>query len=466
MSEVVETVLDVQSPRIPSAAPRPRPVLVALPAFLFLAVASLLMLRRVEPFVNCYYISAWYPTLLLLDAAVAARTGRYHLLARPRFAISLLGWSAVLWFLFELINFRVANWYYVFLPPDRPARWIGTTVSFATVLPAILLAERCLATRGALEGIRWRPLRVTRRRLNGIFLAGVAFAVLSLAWPRLFFPLIWGALTLLFEPWNYRRDPRRSLLGDLAAGRPARLMRLLLGGLAIGFIWELYNIESRSKWVYTVPGFESFKLFEMPLLGFGGFPIFALDCFVVYQTLVLAGVAVAAERSAERGPPRLHVKRTVVSAAVAVAFSLAVLLGMDRWNTDSLRPELQEFWVAGAEARERLAATSYADLFELAAADPQAVATAAGVPPTLAAEWIAAAQLVTLRGIGTDNARLLWEAEVRSVADLAATNSAQLSERLQRMTDRPRAASPPKVRVWVRAAGRAVASGKTSWGAR
>ncbi len=91
MSEVVETVLDVQSPRIPSAAPRPRPVLVALPAFLFLAVASLLMLRRVEPFVNCYYISAWYPTLLLLDAAVAARTGRYHLLARARFAISLLG---------------------------------------------------------------------------------------------------------------------------------------------------------------------------------------------------------------------------------------------------------------------------------------------------------------------------------------------------------------------------------------
>lgn len=466
MTEVLEAALQIQSPGIPSGAPRPRPALVAVPAFLFLAMATLLMLRRVEPFVNCYYISAWYPTLLLLDAAVAARTGQYYVLARPRFAISLLGWSAVLWFVFELVNFRVANWYYVFLPPNRPARWIGTTVSFATVLPAIFLAERWLATLGVLEGIRWRPLRVTRRRLSGVFLTGVLFALSSLAWPRLFFPLIWGALTLLFEPWNYRRDPRRSLLGDLAAGRPARLMRLLLGGLAIGFIWELYNVESRSKWVYTVPGFESFKLFEMPLLGFGGFPIFALDCFVVYQTLVLAGVAVAAERSVDRGLARLRVGRTVVSAVAAAAFSLAVLFGMDRWNTDSLRPKLQEFWVAGNEARERLAATPYADLFELADADPHEVAAAVDVPVARAAEWVAAAQVATLRGIGTENARLLWEAEVRSVADLAAVDPAQLSERLRGMTDRPRAASLAKVRVWGRAARRAAASVDVSLDAR
>jgi len=466
LSGMVEARLKIPSSGMAVATSRPRPVLVALPAFLFLAVATLLMLHRIEPFVNCYYVSAWYPTLLLLDAAVAARTGQYYLLTRPRFAISLLGWSALLWFTFELVNFRVANWYYVFLPPIRPARWIGTAVSFATVLPAMFLAERWLAARGALMGVRWHPLQMTRRRLNGVFLAGVGFAVLSLTWPRLFFPLIWGAFTLLLEPWNYRRDPRRSLLGDLAAGRPGRILRLVMGGLAIGFIWEVYNIESRTKWVYTVPGFESFKLFEMPLLGFGGFPIFALDCFVVYQTLVLAGVAVAAERGADRGRTRLRTGRTVAAAAAAAVFSLAVLMGMDRWNTDSLRPRVQDLWVAEAEAKERLAATAYADLFELAAADPQAVAEAAAVPPDLAREWIAAAQLATLRGIGTDNARLLWECGIRSVADLAAADPAQLSERLRELTDRPRAASPPKVRVWVRASRRVVASGNAARGAR
>ncbi len=110
----------------------------------------------------------------MLDAAAAARTGRYYLLARPRFALSLLGWSAVLWFFFELVNFRVANWYYVFLPPQRSLRWLGTTIAFATVLPAIFLAERWLAARGTFEGLRWPRLNVSRSLLAGVFVAGVA----------------------------------------------------------------------------------------------------------------------------------------------------------------------------------------------------------------------------------------------------------------------------------------------------
>jgi len=179
------------------------------------------MLYRVSPFVNFFYISAWYPTIFILDAAVAARSGRYYMLSRPRFAISLLVWSAVLWFFFELVNFRVTNWYYVFLPPDRWLRWLGTTVSFATVLPAIFLAERWLAVGNAFEGIRWPTFNVSRRTLQVVFLTGVVFALLSLAWPRYFFPMIWGALTLLLESLNYRSDPKRSLLADLAAGRRA-----------------------------------------------------------------------------------------------------------------------------------------------------------------------------------------------------------------------------------------------------
>jgi hypothetical protein len=83
------------------------------------------------------------------------------------------------------------------LPPDRLARWLGTTVSFMTVLPALLLAERLLAARGTYERLRWPEFEVSQRLLGGVFLTGVAFAALSMAWPRYFFPLIWGALTLL-----------------------------------------------------------------------------------------------------------------------------------------------------------------------------------------------------------------------------------------------------------------------------
>jgi len=464
MSELGD--LGAAAPRAEGRSPRPAPWLVALPALLFLAAATALMLRQVEPFVNYFYISAWYPTLLVLDAAVAARSGRYYLLSRPRFALSLLAWSALLWFFFELVNFRVANWYYVFLPPERPIRWLGTTVSFATVLPAIFLAERWLAARGALEGVRWPTFDVSRRMLVGLFSAGVAFAALSLAWPRIFFPMIWGALTLLLEPWNYSRDRSRSLLADLAKGRPARLLRFLLGGLAIGFIWELYNIEARSKWIYTVPGFESFKLFEMPLAGFLGFPVFALDCFVVYQSLVMSGVAIAPRLDPSADVPRLRPRRTALTAVVAAAFSLAVLFGMDRWNTDSLRPRLQGLWLVDSSERERLNATPYGNLFVLAEAEPVEVAGRASATLSQAEEWIAAARLSTLRGIGTENARLLWEAGINSVTRLAASEPAELSARLRDMSRRPRAATPPKVRVWVTAAQRATGEGRWGWATR
>lgn len=434
--------------------PTPAPWLVALPALVFLLAATTLMLRGVEPFANWYYLSAWYPTLLLLDAAVAVRSGRYYLISRPGFAVSLLCWSAVLWFFFELVNFRVANWYYVFLPPDRPVRWLGTTVSFMTVLPAIFLAERWLASRGTFESLRWSGFAVRRAHLFGIFGAGVVFAGLSLAWPRAFFPLIWGALTLLLEPFNYSRDPGRSLLGDLSSGRPGRGLRFIVGGLAIGFIWELYNIESRSKWIYTVPGFEELKLFEMPVLGFGGFPIFALDCFVVYQSLMLAGVAVAPDL---RGVA-IRWRRTLMAAGLAVLFSGAVLAGIDRWTTDSLRPRFEELWLAGAQERERLA-ESYEDVFALARAAPAEVARVAGVDRAAAEQWVAAAQLGTLRGLGMNNARYLWESGVRSVTELAAEDPAALSSSLRDLMSRPRAAAPARVRVWVRAARAAAGTG-------
>ena len=444
------------------------PGLVALVAFFFLAAASTLMLQRVWPFVNWYYITAWYPTIVMLDCAVAVRSGRFFLLSRPAFAISLFAWSAVLWFFFELMNFRIQNWYYVFLPPDRPIRWAGTTLAFMTVLPAIFLAEHWLAGRkggrGTFGTLRWPTFEVTPRLLRHVFLTGVAFVAATLLWPRVFFPLVWGGLTLLLEPWNYRRDPGRSLLGDLADGRPARILRLLLGGVAIGFLWELFNIEARSKWIYTVPGFENFKLFEMPLLGFFGFPVFALDCFVIYQSLVIAGVAVSP--SAVRGAAfKLRPARVIPAVLAAVVFCLAALLGMDHWNTDSLRPRLSGLWVMDAQEIRQLARTPYGDVFVLAAASPREVAEAAGASHATARTWVDAARLATFRGIGNENGRLLWEAGVTSVADLAAADPESLSAQLRKMASQSRVAATPKVRVWVRAARSAISEAGFSLGA-
>jgi len=193
----------------------------------------------------------------------------------------------------------------------------------------------------------------------------------------------------------------------------------------------------------------------MPLAGFLGFPVFALDCFVVYQSLVLVRVAIAPETAASGAGFSLRRRRTLMAAATAALFSLAVLFGMDRWNTDSLLPRLDDFWIAGPAARARLVTTPYEDLFVLARAEPGEVAAVAGAPAVETAEWIAAAQLATLRGIGTANAQLMWSAGIRSVTQLAAADPEVLGTRLRSMATRPRAATQPRVRVWVKAAQRA-----------
>ena len=62
---------------------------------------------------------------------------------------------------------------------------------------------------------------------------GLACLVLPLLWPDVFFPLTWGSLVFLLEPWN-RRHARRSFLRDLEAGEAGPFLRTLLAGLICG----------------------------------------------------------------------------------------------------------------------------------------------------------------------------------------------------------------------------------------
>lgn len=403
------------------------------------------MAGGVEPFATWYYPLAWYSTLLVLDAAVAHRDGHFFFLGRPAFTLSLLAWSVPFWLLFEFLNLRLANWYYVFAPAERSARWAGIGLSFATVLPAILGAERLLASLGVADRlgrgsgtpiVRWTP-----DRLCAVQLAGVAMIAATLAWPRALFPLVWGAVTLLADPFVYRRAPERSLLGDLERGRPGRIVRLLLGGLAIGFVWEIFNLGARGKWIYTVPGLEGWKLFEMPLPGFLGFPVFALDGFAVWQALVVTGLAVPRWGSARTGPRWSR----FTAGALAALYSALVLLAMERATISSATPRLADLPAVPAT---HLRALGY-DPFSLAEASPERLARQAGVGTDDAREWIEVARLATLRGIGAANARHLRRIGIRSVEDLAGADPREVEARLAEEGAR---VPPARIRVWIRAA--------------
>jgi predicted flap endonuclease-1-like 5' DNA nuclease len=388
---------------------------------------------EIPPFPTWFYVVAWYPTLVMLDQTVVLLGGE-SLATRPRELVAMLWWSAVIWFLFEAINFRLQNWYYVFLPASRLERWVGITVSLATVVPAVLLPERVLDRWGVAHNLQLRPVPLRPKHLRLALAAGGATLALTLAFPRYLYPLTWGALWLVAEPLLYRRDPDRSLFGDLARGSWGRIVRLMVAGLFAGALWESFNALARGRWIYTVPFLEHLKIFEMPPIGFLGFPCFALETWSLYHLL--------APRTTRR------------SVAASAAFVLLVLAGMDHWTVSSTMPRLAQLPGVTNAVIGRLRDAGWSDVFRIARTSVAELAYRAKLRPEDAQAAHDAARLTTLRGIGTAHAAALIGAGVGTVEALARTDPDSLWRRVHH-SPRPTRA---EVRVWVRAAQAATGS--------
>ena len=400
-------------------------------AAVVLIAAVALLHYDIPPVPTWFYVLAWYPTLVILDQVVVLLGGE-SLLTRPRELVVMLWWSAVIWLLFEAINFRLQNWYYVFLPPQRLDRWAGIIISLATVVPAVLLPERLLDRLSVWHDLRARPIQLAVTHLRAAWWVGWAMLALVLAFPRYLYPLTWGAVWLVAEPLLYRRDPERSLLGDIARGAWGRIARLMTAGLVAGALWESFNAMARGRWIYTVPFLEHWKIFEMPPAGFIGFPFFALEVWSLYHLLA----------------PRTT-RRVLLGTA---AFALLVLAGIDRWTVSSTAPQLADLPGVTPGVRQRLRSAGWDDVFRVARTPVAELAYRANVSPGEALAAREAARLVTLRGIGSGYAATLMASGIGSVAALAAADPDTVWRRV-RGGPRP---TPAEVRVWVRAAQRDV----------
>ncbi len=417
-----------------------------------LVATWVLLLLGVEPVPTWFYVFAWYPTLFLFDAIACRLDRRGHLLADVPLALSLFAWSAPIWLFFEAVNFRLANWYYIYLPRPPAERWAGILLSFATVVPAVVLADRLLGAAGVARGWHTHALTPGVRDLHWLIRVGWIALGLVLLFPRWLYPLTWGAMLLVADPIVYRRRPDLSLIADLERGEWGRVARLMLGGLLIGGIWEGYNYVARGKWIYTVPLLDYLKWFEMPPLGFVGFPFFALEAWAMYHALSVLGVAVPVTPSRpnpgdgggwkpmEGNARRL---RSLVFAFLVVAgFSVATLLGMERWTISSIVPVM-----------ELAAAPELTSPWTIAAMPPAELAIRAGVSTDSARRIRDRAQLIALRGIGAEHADRLIATGVTSVCRLAQSEAPGLWRRLQEADPSPRP-TQPEVNVWVRAAHR------------
>jgi len=419
-------------------------IIVSLAAIL---TSWVLLLLQVDPVPTWFYVFAWYPTLVLLDALGTRLDGRPTALwRRPMLHVFL--WSPIVWFCFEVANFRLQNWYYVVLPHAAWERWSGIVLSFATVVPAVILAERLLDAAGAFRRGRGPVLTVRSWELYCAIAAGLFLGALSLTYPRLFFPLIWGAVFLVVDPLVFRFQPSLSLLGDLARGYWGRIGRIMVGGLAIGLLWESYNFWARGKWIYTVPWLEELKLFEMPPFGFVGFPVFALEAWSMYAALCVLGVAVpvASTAAIRRG-------RTGVAVVLAVAFSIATIAGMERYTISSTVPMLSEQPGLSSDDVHALNLAGIFTPFELARADINELAGNMGPAALTASFDVETAQLTTLRGIGNSHARTLIDLGIETVCELSTQDPESLFARFMR--EKPGARpNEPEVQIWIHAARR------------
>jgi hypothetical protein len=252
------------------------------------------MLARIEPFWTWHTPFAWTGYILLLDGLVASLRGSSWLTAsRGEFGF-LAVVSIPLWVVFEGYNLLIENWHYINLPENIVVRNFGYAWAFATVSPGIFqTAELVAAARGPRRSeadSRLTPggSRFTAdvRRLSTADYASMTAGAVMLVWPLLWpspylaAPVFLGFIFLL-DPINARAGDE-SLLVDLRAGRHDRLVKLLAAGFICGGLWEFWNFWARAKWIYTVPIFGDIKIFEMPVLGYFGFPPFALECFTMY----------------------------------------------------------------------------------------------------------------------------------------------------------------------------------------
>jgi hypothetical protein len=236
----------------------------------------------------------WTGYVLFVDALAARLVGRSYLTTDRVDGVLAALASVGCWWLFEWYNaprfWRGGAdaaglwWQYHGLEPNVWLRRLGYDWSFATIFPALFLTATVLrATVFRRVRLRpWRPSAIAARALVG---AGAVMVALPLvvvsAW---LVPLVWTGFVLLLEPLNARAG-RPSWLADLGQGDGSRLLALLGAGVVCGVLWEFWNYWATAKWTYTVPYLGAVKVFEMPVLGYLGFPPFALECFALYHWL-------------------------------------------------------------------------------------------------------------------------------------------------------------------------------------
>ena len=230
------------------------------------------------------FFPQWLGYILVVDAGVVWRRGASLLTRNSREFVALFVLSAPVWWLFEGLNNFVLNWHY--MDTQDFSFWkmlLVGTIDFSTVIPAVFETAALVSTFQFIEHLRIRRRFVISPRLPwGLMYIGAFSLAAVVIVPRFAFPLAWVWLVLIVDPLNYLRG-RASLLEQISRGDWRMVVALALAAAICGVFWEMWNYFAMPKWFYTVPFVGFLKIFEMPLLGYGGYWPFAWELYALYH---------------------------------------------------------------------------------------------------------------------------------------------------------------------------------------
>jgi hypothetical protein len=293
------------------------------------ALATAAMLQKIEPFYSVYYSFAWWSYIIFIQSFLYPRGGNSLLFKNGWEFLILSLFSTTVWLIFETINFRLSNWHYINIPSNIVMRWAGYPIAYSTVLPGIFSTFALLDFLGILKNSKCNSLPNPHRLYLPFLCTGTVFFTLPLIWPQIFFPLVWGTFIFLLEPLNHKFGAP-SLLRDWENGSLRKFYLLLLSGVVCGLLWEMWNFKAGAKWVYSIPYVGILKIFEMPILGFLGFPAFVVECYAMTAAFFLL-IGKIKRNCSTREALGLY----AIVALLVVVFDLLVFAGIDRFTITS-----------------------------------------------------------------------------------------------------------------------------------
>lgn len=247
---------------------------------ILIILVELNFIFKIQPFYSIYFPIVWIGYILFIDSLVFRLKGKSLISNNFDKLLGMFIISPLVWWLFEFFNISLQNWHYINTQIFGQYYNLFALICFSVVIPAFFETFELFKTLFKTKE-NHKIRKIKKSHLYLIICLGVITLVLSLLFPKYCFPLIWICLFLILDPINYMRK-QPSLINQFMNKKGRVFLSIIVSILLMGFLWEFWNFYAQVKWVYTIPFFKLWHVFEMPLLGYLGYIPFAFELYSIY----------------------------------------------------------------------------------------------------------------------------------------------------------------------------------------